>query len=116
MFVLRLKMPSNYAVPAHWHPTDEKVTLVEGKLAYGMSDRLDKASAQMLAPGESVTMKAKMHHWVLTGDGADRGGERDGPVPDHLCRPEHRPARSGEAEAVGFRRSETSQNFALARR
>ncbi len=25
-FVLRLKMPSNYAVPAHWHPTDEKVS------------------------------------------------------------------------------------------
>jgi hypothetical protein len=69
-FVLRLKMPSNYAVPAHWHPTDEKVTLVEGKLAYGMSDRVDKANAEALAPGGSVTMKAKHHHWVFTGDGA----------------------------------------------
>jgi hypothetical protein len=69
-FVLRLKMPSNYAVPAHWHPTDEHVTLIDGKLAYGMSDRLDKANAKALAPGGSVTMKAKHHHWVFTGDGA----------------------------------------------
>ena len=66
-FTIRLKMPSNYAVPAHWH---EKLTLVEGKLAYGMSDRLDKANAQALAPGASIVMKAKHHHWVFTGDGA----------------------------------------------
>ncbi len=69
-FTIRLKMPSNYAVPAHWHPSDEKLTLVEGKLAYGMSDRLDKANAQALAPGASIVMKAKHHHWVFTGDGA----------------------------------------------
>lgn len=69
-FIIQLKMPSNYSVPAHWHPTDEKVTLVSGKLSYGMSDRLDRAAAQPLAEGASVTMKAKMHHWVLTGDGA----------------------------------------------
>ena len=57
-FTIQLKMPSNYAVPAHWHPTDEKVTLVSGKLAYGMSDRLDKANAEALAEGASVVMKA----------------------------------------------------------
>jgi len=69
-FTIQLKMPSNYAVPAHWHPTDEKVTLVSGKLAYGMSDRLDKANAEALAEGASVVMKAKHNHWVFTGDGA----------------------------------------------
>ena len=78
-FVIQLKMPTNYAVPAHWHPTDEKVTLVSGKLSYGMSDRLDKAAAQPLAEGASVTMKAKMHHWVLTGDGATVQVEAMGP-------------------------------------
>ena len=78
-FVLQLKMPSNYAVPAHWHPTDEKVTLVSGKLSYGMSDRLDKAAAKPLAEGSTVTMKAKMHHWVLTGDGATVQVEAMGP-------------------------------------
>lgn len=70
-FTIRIKMPSNYAVRPHWHPTDENLTLVSGKLAYGMSDRLNRTAAEGLAPGASVVMKAKMHHWVYTGDGAE---------------------------------------------
>ncbi|HEX3423779.1 MAG TPA: cupin domain-containing protein [Sphingomicrobium sp.] len=70
MFTVQIKMPANYAVRPHWHPTDENLTLVSGKLAYGMSDQLDRANAQALSPGEKVVMKAKGHHWVFTGDGA----------------------------------------------
>jgi hypothetical protein len=36
-----------------------------------MSDRLDRANAQAMSPGEKVVMKAKGHHWVFTGDGAE---------------------------------------------
>src|SRR5690348_12733386 len=50
-FTIHLKMPANYAVPPHWHPSDEKVTLVSGKLAYGMSDRMERLSATPLAVG-----------------------------------------------------------------
>lgn len=70
-FTIHLKFPAQYAVPAHHHPTDEKVTLVSGKLAYGMSDRLNRAQAQGLAVGETIVMKAKMNHWALTADGAE---------------------------------------------
>jgi quercetin dioxygenase-like cupin family protein len=28
--VLRLKMPAGYKIPAHWHPTDEHVTVLSG--------------------------------------------------------------------------------------
>lgn len=70
-FTIRLRMPVNYSVRPHWHPTDEKVTLISGKLAYGMSDQLDRAAATALDAGQSVTMKAKMNHWVFTGDGAE---------------------------------------------
>lgn len=70
-FTIHLKMPANYAVPPHWHPTDEKVTLVSGKLGYGMSDRMERLNAKSLGQGESVTMKAKEHHWVMTADGAE---------------------------------------------
>ena len=70
-FTIHLKMPANYSVPPHWHPTDEKVTLVSGKLGYGMSDQLNRMSATPLAEGASVTMKAKEHHWVMTADGAE---------------------------------------------
>jgi anti-sigma factor ChrR (cupin superfamily) len=31
LYVLRLKMPANYKIPAHNHPTSEYVTVVSGK-------------------------------------------------------------------------------------
>lgn len=64
MFVVRLKMPADYAVPAHWHPTNETVKVLSGKLHYGMTDKLDMAKAKTLTVGHAVTMKAKMNHWV----------------------------------------------------
>ena len=63
MFVVELKMPADYAVPPHWHPTNETVKVLSGKLHYGMTDKL-MTSAKTLNPGHSVTMTAKMHHWV----------------------------------------------------
>ena len=65
MFVVELKMPVDYAVPAHWHPTDETVKVLSGKLGYGMSDKLVEKGAKHLTPGQTVTMRAKMHHWVF---------------------------------------------------
>ena len=64
MFVVELKMPADYAVAPHWHPTNEKVKVLSGKLHYGMSDKMDMAKATTLTAGHAVTMKAKMHHWV----------------------------------------------------
>jgi quercetin dioxygenase-like cupin family protein len=64
MFTIQLKMPANYAVPAHSHPTNEVVKVVAGKLHYGMSDTLNMRQAKTLTVGHSVTMKAKMNHWV----------------------------------------------------
>jgi quercetin dioxygenase-like cupin family protein len=65
MFTLRLKMPADYAVPAHHHPTDEHVSVVSGKIGYGMGDKLDRHAAKSLAPGNRVSMKAGMNHWVF---------------------------------------------------
>jgi quercetin dioxygenase-like cupin family protein len=64
MFVVELKLPANYAVPPHWHPTAEVVKVLSGKLHYAMTDKVDMAKATTLTAGHSVTMKAKMHHWV----------------------------------------------------
>jgi quercetin dioxygenase-like cupin family protein len=65
-FTIRLKFPANYAIPAHHHPADEHVTVVSGRLAYGMSDKLDRGKAKALTAGHSVVMKAEHNHWVFT--------------------------------------------------
>jgi quercetin dioxygenase-like cupin family protein len=63
-FTIRAKFPADYAVPPHWHPTNEVVKVLSGKLHYGMSGKLDMAKARTLTAGHTVTMKAKMNHWV----------------------------------------------------
>lgn len=63
-FVLQLKMPANYAVPPHSHPTDETVKVLSGKVHYAMTDKMDMPTAKTLTAGHSVTMPATMHHWV----------------------------------------------------
>jgi quercetin dioxygenase-like cupin family protein len=65
-FAVRIKMPANYAVPAHHHLTDEHVSVVSGRVSYGMSDKLDRAEAKTLGAGGKVVMKAGMNHWVFT--------------------------------------------------
>lgn len=68
MFTIRAKLPANYAVPPHSHPTDEKVSVISGKLAYGMGDKLDHDTTNVIDAGYHVTMQAGMNHWVFTRD------------------------------------------------
>jgi hypothetical protein len=67
---LRLKMPAGYAVAPHWHPTDERVTVISGHLGLGMGDTLDKSKSKVLKPGGYAVAAAEMHHFVWTKSGA----------------------------------------------
>src|SRR5207302_11475821 len=67
MFTIRARLPANYAVPPHHHPTDEKVSVKSGgPLSYGMGDKANPSSAGTLEKGYHVTMTANMNHWVTT--------------------------------------------------
>ena len=62
LFVMRLKLPANYKIMPHWHPTDELVTVISGEFATGMGDKLDP-NAKPMGPGAFVSLPAKMHHY-----------------------------------------------------
>jgi quercetin dioxygenase-like cupin family protein len=98
VFTIHIKIPANYSVPPHWHPTDEHVTLVSGKMAYGMSDRLDRLNGQALTVGQSIVMKAKMHHWVFTGDGAEVEVTAMGPFQINYVNPADDPRKPAPAK------------------
>lgn len=68
MFTVRIKLPANYVVAPHHHPTDEKVSVLSGKLAYGMGDKLNRDTTNSIERGYHVTMPAGMNHWVFTRD------------------------------------------------
>jgi quercetin dioxygenase-like cupin family protein len=63
-YVVRLKIPANYQIPAHHHPTTENVTVISGSFHAGMGDKLDVDKGQSFAPGGFVSMPAGMNHYA----------------------------------------------------
>jgi quercetin dioxygenase-like cupin family protein len=66
LFTMRLKMPANYKVPAHHHPTDEFVTVISGDFRVGLGDKLDMDKGQSLKAGAFAEMPAGMNHYAWT--------------------------------------------------
>jgi quercetin dioxygenase-like cupin family protein len=70
LVVLRLKMPAGYKIPAHWHPTDEHVTVLSGTFLIGMGDKLDPAQSHAFTAGGYAVAPAHMNHFAWTKTGA----------------------------------------------
>jgi hypothetical protein len=65
LFTIRLKIPDGGAVAAHWHPTDEHITVLQGTFAAGMGDKLDTSALHDFAVGSYIAMPKKMHHFAM---------------------------------------------------
>jgi anti-sigma factor ChrR (cupin superfamily) len=66
LYVIRLKMPAGYKIPAHNHPTTEYVTVISGEFSLGMGDKLDPKKGISLSPGGFAEAPAKMNHYAWT--------------------------------------------------
>ncbi len=67
-FTLRLWFPANYEIPAHTHPTTERVTVLSGTLYLATGDELTRANAVALPPGSVKIMPPGTKMWGYTGD------------------------------------------------
>jgi len=65
LFVLRVQLPAGYTVAAHWHPSDEAVTVLSGTFALGMGDKLDPQKLESLPVGGYALLPAKMGHYAM---------------------------------------------------
>ncbi|MGC1562775.1 MAG: cupin domain-containing protein [Bradyrhizobium sp.] len=66
LYVVRLKLPAGYKVPAHNHPTTEMVTVISGDFNLGMGDKLDEGKGMLLTAGGYAEAPAKMNHYAWT--------------------------------------------------
>jgi anti-sigma factor ChrR (cupin superfamily) len=66
LYVVRLKMPAGYKIPAHQHPTSEFVTVISGKFNIGMGDKLDPRKGMALRAGGFAEAPARMNHYAWT--------------------------------------------------
>jgi mannose-6-phosphate isomerase-like protein (cupin superfamily) len=63
-FTVRLRLPANYRVAPHRHGNDEHVTVLEGRIRFGMGDRFDPEKMMDLDPGGFAMMPKGMHHFA----------------------------------------------------
>lgn len=67
-FAVRLKLPANFRIPAHTHPVDSNVTVIQGEFRVGAGDKLDPAAATALMQGDFEQTIRGTKHFGMTGD------------------------------------------------
>jgi anti-sigma factor ChrR (cupin superfamily) len=65
-FVLRLRCADATKIPAHWHPTDENVTVLKGTLMVGMGETFDESKMTTMNVGNFVSMPKEMRHYAMS--------------------------------------------------
>jgi quercetin dioxygenase-like cupin family protein len=64
-FVLRIRCTDGTKVPAHWHPTDENLTVLKGTFLVGMGETYDENKLQTMNVGNFILMPKEMRHFAM---------------------------------------------------
>jgi hypothetical protein len=64
-FSVRLMLPDGYKIPPHSHPTDEHIRVRSGTFITGMGEKFDPAAGKAHVAGDTIFLRAKMHHWGI---------------------------------------------------
>ena len=63
-FTIRFHGKDGAKVPAHWHPTDENITVLKGAFWVGVGEKYDDAQLQPMTVGSFMTMPKEMRHFA----------------------------------------------------
>ena len=64
-FVIRLELPDGFTVAPHYHPTEERQTVLSGQIGHGMGDTIDVRKVHWRKPGEEGVLPANSHHYAM---------------------------------------------------
>lgn len=64
LYVVRLRVPAGFRIPAHSHPNDENVTVLSGSFHIGTGDRLDESRGERVAAGGYSFVARGMTHYA----------------------------------------------------
>jgi len=78
-YTIRLMMPADYKIPAHWHTKIERLSILSGALYAGMGDKLDPEQSKEFPAGSFVFIPAKKNHFAWTKEDTILQINGDGP-------------------------------------
>lgn len=65
-FTVRYKLPANTTIPPHFHPSEERDTVISGSLHVIMGEDLSSQVPQTLLPGDFWFIPAQLPHSAYT--------------------------------------------------
>jgi quercetin dioxygenase-like cupin family protein len=65
MFTMRVKMPAGSALPPHWHPRAERVTVLSGSVELGFGTTADRAKAVRYETGSFYVNPPRTMHYLF---------------------------------------------------
>jgi quercetin dioxygenase-like cupin family protein len=66
IFTIRVQFPPYFKVPEHYHPKEERVTVLSGAVYVGFGDAMDTTLATKFTTGSYYVNPAESHHYVFT--------------------------------------------------
>jgi hypothetical protein len=68
LFTVRFKVDGSFFMPAHWHPKDERVTILQGKAYVAFGEDGTRESAKGFGPGDYYVNAREAIHKVWADD------------------------------------------------
>jgi hypothetical protein len=68
LFTVRIRTTSPFELKPHWHPNNERVTILEGKVGVGFGEVIDRDKVSWFGPGDYYVNAKDAHHFVLGDD------------------------------------------------
>ena len=65
LFTVRFRTGEGFEMKPHWHPRNERVTILEGKIGVGFGDVIDRGDVEWFGPGDYYVNAKDAHHFVL---------------------------------------------------
>jgi hypothetical protein len=65
LFTMRIRMPDGFIIAPHWHPNQERVTVLSGVFHLGSGRTLDRAATQRLPAGSHFSLPPRMEHFAI---------------------------------------------------
>ncbi len=66
LFMVQIKFPANYRIPAHRHSGDEHINVVSGSVQFGMGEKEDGQNLRTIDAGGYALMPANEVHYLRT--------------------------------------------------
>ena len=92
-YAVRLKVGDGFRIPAHWHPGEETLVVVQGTFALGLGDKFDEAKVKPLSAGAVAVLPAKVRHFALARGETIVDAHGIGPFATNWVDPKEDPAK-----------------------